>query len=128
MPRYNNVTLVTNASVNFSEVCQKINTMGLLNALFGKSTNNVAEYVAKGAVLLDVRTASEYQGGHIKNAIHIPVQELGQRINEVKKLNKPVITYCASGMRSASAASLLKSKAVDAINGGGIGSLQRKLA
>ncbi|MEP5254530.1 MAG: rhodanese-like domain-containing protein [Winogradskyella arenosi] len=102
--------------------------MGLLNALFGKSTNNVAEYVAKGAVLLDVRTASEYQGGHIKNAIHIPVQELGQRINEVKKLNKPVITYCASGMRSASAASLLKSKTVDAINGGGIGSLQRKLA
>lgn len=101
--------------------------MGLLNALFGKSTNNVAEYIEKGAVILDVRTKSEYQGGHIKNAIHIPVQELGNRINEVKKLNKPVIAHCASGMRSANAASILKSNGIDAINGGGIVSLQRKL-
>eukprot|EP01093_Parvamoeba_rugata_P017102 TRINITY_DN666_c0_g1_i1.p1 TRINITY_DN666_c0_g1~~TRINITY_DN666_c0_g1_i1.p1 ORF type:complete len:117 (-),score=22.22 TRINITY_DN666_c0_g1_i1:76-426(-) len=105
----------------------KIKIMGLLNALFGKSTNNVADYIEKGAVILDVRTHSEYQGGHIKNALHIPVQELGNRLNEVKKLNKPVIAYCASGMRSGSAASLLKSKGVDAINGGGIGSLKRKL-
>ncbi|WP_179335712.1 rhodanese-like domain-containing protein [Winogradskyella costae] len=101
--------------------------MGLFNALFGKSTNNVAEYLEKGAVILDVRTPSEYQSGHIKNAIHIPVQELSTRFNEIKKLNKPVIAYCASGMRSGSAASLLKSKDIDAINGGGMNSLQRKL-
>jgi len=101
--------------------------MGLFNALFGKSTNNVAEYLEKGAVILDVRTPSEYQSGHIKNAIHIPVQELSTRFNEIKKLNKPVIAYCASGMRSGSAASLLKSKDIDAINGGGMNSLQLKL-
>lgn len=101
--------------------------MGLLNALFGKSTNNVAEYLEKGAVILDVRTKNEYQGGHIKNAKHIPLQELGNRYNEIKKLNKPVIAYCASGMRSGSAASMLKSKGIDAINGGGISSLQRKI-
>ncbi|NRR90344.1 rhodanese-like domain-containing protein [Winogradskyella undariae] len=102
--------------------------MGIFNALFGKSTNNVAEYLEKGAVILDVRTPSEYQGGHIKNAIHIPVQELGNRINEIKRLNKPVIAHCASGMRSANAASILKSNGIDAINGGGMASLQRKLA
>ena len=101
--------------------------MGLLNALFGKSTNNVAEYLEKGAVIIDVRTRGEYQGGHIKNAKHIPLQELNNRFKEVKKLNKPIIVYCASGMRSGSAASMLKSNGVDAINGGGIGSLQRKL-
>ena len=101
--------------------------MGIFNALFGKSTNNVAEYLEKGAVILDVRTPSEYQGGHIKNAIHIPVQELGNRINEIKRLNKPVIAHCASGMRSANAASILKSNGIDAINGGGMASLQRKL-
>ena len=101
--------------------------MGLLNALFGKSTNNVAEYIAKDAVILDVRSHSEYQSNHIVSAIHIPVQELGNRFNEVKKLNKPVIAYCASGMRSGSATSMLKSKGVDVINGGGMGSLQRKL-
>ena len=101
--------------------------MGLLNALFGKSTNNVAEYIAQDAVILDVRTLSEFQGGHIKNALHIPVQELGNRFNEVKKLNKPVIAYCASGMRSGSATNMLKSKGIDVINGGGMGSLQPKL-
>jgi rhodanese-related sulfurtransferase len=101
--------------------------MGLLNALFRKSTNNVAEYITKGAVILDVRTLSEFQGGHIKNALHIPVQELGNRFNEVQKLNKPVITYCASGMRSGSATSMLKSKDVDVINGGGMGSLHGML-
>jgi rhodanese-related sulfurtransferase len=101
--------------------------MGLFNTLFGKSTDNVAEYVEKGAVILDVRTKGEYQGGHIKNALHIPLQELTNKINQVKKLNKPVIVYCASGMRSGSATSILKSKGIDAINGGGIGSLQRKL-
>ncbi|WP_178990006.1 rhodanese-like domain-containing protein [Winogradskyella schleiferi] len=101
--------------------------MGILNALFGKSTDNVSEYIEKGAVILDVRTKSEYQGGHIKNAKHIPLQELGNRINEIKKLNKPIIAHCASGMRSANAASLLKTNGIDAINGGGIGSLKRKI-
>lgn len=101
--------------------------MGIFNTLFGKSNNNVAEYIEKGAVILDVRSKAEYQGGHIKNAIHIPLQELNAKFNQVKKLNKPVIAYCASGMRSASATSILKSQGIDAINGGGIVSLQQKL-
>ncbi len=101
--------------------------MGLLNALFGKSNNNVAEYIAKDAVILDVRSHSEYQNNHIASAIHIPLPELNKRFSEIKKLNKPVIAYCASGMRSGSAASFLKSKGVDVINGGGLSSLQRKL-
>ncbi|NRD19404.1 rhodanese-like domain-containing protein [Winogradskyella eckloniae] len=101
--------------------------MGLFTALFGKSTNKIEEYIEKGAVILDVRTLSEYKGNHIKNAIHIPLQELNSRLNEIKNLNKPVIAHCASGMRSANATSFLKSNGVDAINGGGIASLQRKL-
>lgn len=101
--------------------------MGLLNALFGKSKNNVAEYLEKDAVILDVRSHGEYQGGHIEKAMHIPLQELKGRLNEVKKLNKPVIAYCASGMRSGSAINLLKSNGIDAVNGGGMGSLKRKL-
>ena len=39
-------------------------------------------------------------------------------IEKIKKLNKPVITCCASGMRSASAASILKQHGIEAINGG----------
>ncbi|MFK7832827.1 MAG: rhodanese-like domain-containing protein [Winogradskyella sp.] len=101
--------------------------MGLLDILFGKSTNNIADYMVKDAVILDVRSFSEYQNNHIASAIHIPLPELNTRYQEIKKLNKPVIAHCASGMRSANAASFLKSKGIDAINGGGIGSLKKKL-
>lgn len=101
--------------------------MGILNALFGKWTDSVADYIEREAVILDVRSNSEFQSGHIENAKHIPIQELGGRINEIKLLNKPVIAYCKSGVRSARAARLLKYNGIDAINGGGIGSMKRKI-
>ena len=66
------------------------------------------EMVKQGAILLDVRTKGEFSGGHIKGAINIPVQELGARKKELaKKGSKKIVVYCASGMRSASAASML---------------------
>jgi rhodanese-related sulfurtransferase len=101
--------------------------MGLLNLLFGNKNQQLPEYIKKGAVILDVRTLSEYKGGHVKNALHIPVQELSNRYHEIKKLNKPVIAYCASGIRSGSATSLLKSKGIDVINGGSFSKVQSAL-
>lgn len=101
--------------------------MGLLDLLFGNKSQKLSEYIKKGAIILDVRTLGEYKGGHIKNAIHIPLQELNNRYSEVNKLNKSVIAYCASGMRSSSATSLLKSKGIDVINGGSISKVQTAL-
>lgn len=101
--------------------------MGLLNLLFGNKNQQLSEYIKKEAIILDVRTLSEFQGGHIKNAKHIPLQELRNRYNEVKKQNRPVIAYCASGMRSGSAAGLLKSEGVDVINGGGMAKVKSAL-
>jgi rhodanese-related sulfurtransferase len=84
-------------------------------------------WVAQGATILDVRTKGEYQGGHIKNSINIPLQELPNRMNKLSK-DKPIITCCASGMRSASAKSLLLSNGFSKVyNGGGWASLQREL-
>lgn len=94
--------------------------MGILSALFGQSTNQLAEYIEKGAIYLDVRTEKEFNTNHIKTAINIPLQELNYRVDEIKKTNKPVIVYCASGMRSANATGFLKQNDIDAINGGGI--------
>ena len=81
----------------------------------------------KGAIIIDVRSPGEFAGGHIKGAKNIPLNEIGAKINEIKKLNKPVITCCASGMRSSQATSILKQNGVDTINGGGWQSLQSKL-
>ncbi len=56
--------------------------------------------------LLDVRTPGEFSGGHVDGATNIPVNELGQRLSEVPE-DRPVVVYCLSGARSASAARML---------------------
>jgi phage shock protein E len=101
--------------------------MRLLDFLFGNKTNRINDYLKKDAALLDVRTLKEYNNDHIENAIHIPVANLKSRLVELKTLNKPIIAYCASGVRSAKAAQLLKINGIDAINGGGIATVKSAL-
>jgi rhodanese-related sulfurtransferase len=101
--------------------------MGLFSAIFGsKPKVDLKELVKQGATIVDVRSPAEFQSGHIKGAINIPLQTLDKGLSKIKK-DKPVITCCASGMRSASAKSILKSKGFDTHNGGGWTSLQSKL-
>ena len=81
-----------------------------------------------GAVIIDVRTPGEFQGGHIKNSINIPLNVLQSQLSKIKK-DKPVITCCASGMRSASAKSILKSSGyAEVYNGGSWMSLRNKIS
>jgi rhodanese-related sulfurtransferase len=61
-------------------------------------------------IFLDVRTAAEFNSatGHLKNAILIPVQELENRIDELKKYQKKeIIVYCRTGHRSTNATDIL---------------------
>jgi rhodanese-related sulfurtransferase len=51
-------------------------------------------------VLVDVRESSEYQLGHIPNAINIPLRTLAHNLDKVPH-DRPVILYCSSGYRSA---------------------------
>jgi rhodanese-related sulfurtransferase len=102
--------------------------MGLLDFLgLGNKSESIQEFIEKGAIIIDVRSPGEFSGGHIKGSKNIPLNEIGAKINEIKKLNKPVIACCASGMRSSQATSILKQNGIDAINGGGWQSLQSKL-
>lgn len=101
--------------------------MGFLSNIFGGGPKvDLKEMVKQGAMIVDVRTPAEYQGGHIKGSVNIPLQILDKNIAKLKK-DKPVITCCASGMRSGSAKSMLKAKGFDVYNGGGWNSLQSKL-
>ena len=80
-----------------------------------------------GATIIDVRSKGEYQGGQIKGSVNIPLDSLGGNLSKIKK-DKPVITCCASGMRSASAKAMLKSRGFAEVhNGGGWMSLQNRL-
>lgn len=62
---------------------------------------------AQGALLLDVRTPSEFAVDAIPNAINIPLDELASRLDELPT-DGVIITYCRSGSRSSQAAQLLR--------------------
>jgi phage shock protein E len=99
-----------------------------LKKLFGFGPKvDFAELVKQGAVILDVRSPGEYKQGHIKGSINAPLNDLSRHISKLKK-EAVVITCCASGMRSASAKSVLKSNGfTEVYNGGGWSSLQNKI-
>lgn len=77
------------------------------------------ELLKEGGIIVDVRTKAEYASGHIKGSKNIPLQTLNTNPNLLKAKEKPVITCCATGMRSASAKSLLQSKGFTNVHNGG---------
>jgi len=75
--------------------------------------------------VLDVRTSAEYSGGSFPGAKNIPVNELGQRLRELKK-DRPIVVYCASGARSGMAARMLRQAGFTQVaNAGGMHDLPR---
>ena len=62
--------------------------------------------------LLDVRTLQEYAGGHLEGFLHIPVDELRQRLGELPQ-GKPVYVVCQSGLRSYLACRILSQSGFD---------------
>ena len=91
----------------------------LLKNIFGIGPKvDFGDLMKNGATILDVRTKGEYQGGHLKGSVNIPLQNLQNHLSKLNK-DKPVITCCASGMRSASAKSILKSNGFKDVHNGG---------
>jgi rhodanese-related sulfurtransferase len=63
----------------------------------------------KNALVVDVRTRSEFKSGHLPGALNIPVDEIETALPaKVKDRNQPMLLHCASGMRSAVARQKLK--------------------
>lgn len=62
--------------------------------------------------------------GHVKGSKNIPLQSIQGQVNKIKKMNKPVVVCCASGMRSAQAASILSQAGIETVNGGGWAKVQ----
>jgi len=63
---------------------------------------------SNNVLLIDVRTPEEYEAGHIKGSILVPLSNLQEEIdNVVKDKNSEIIVYCRSGNRSKTAANIL---------------------
>ena len=103
--------------------------IGAIKKLFGMGPKtDYSQLVKEGALILDVRTKGEYASGHIKSAMNIPLDQLGSGLSKLKDKNRSIICCCASGMRSGSAASMLKSRGyTNVYNGGGWNGLNNKI-
>lgn len=94
--------------------------MGLLGNLFGTTSkaDQARELLERGAVIIDVRTPGEFSMSHMKGSKNIPLQSIRGQVKKIKQMNKPVVVCCASGMRSAQAASILNQAGIETVNGG----------
>jgi rhodanese-related sulfurtransferase len=98
--------------------------MGILESLFGPKVD-LSAIKKQGAIIIDVRSPGEYQSGHGKGSINIPLDQINNKIEKIKAYNKPILTCCASGMRSGTAASILKNHGIEAYNAGSWASADR---
>ena len=106
------------------EMLKKIPGLGVLAAILAMLTGcgapadsgadvTVTEalrlWQSKEAILIDVRTPSEYRDGNIPDVANIPLDELEKRMGEIPK-DKKTVLICHTGNRSAQGTKLLRSK------------------
>ncbi len=68
--------------------------------------------------IIDVRTQEEFKEAHAPGSINIPLQEINEHLEEIKKIGQPLILCCAGGTRSGKAVDILKREKIDCENGG----------
>lgn len=81
--------------------------LGLLKKIFGGNSTDWAALVDSGAKMIDVRSKGEFDAGHAKGCVNIPLDQIERKVTAYKKTDT-IIVCCRSGMRSASAAGKLK--------------------
>ena len=68
--------------------------------------------------IIDVRSYNEFMGGHVSGSINIVLNQIPERMEEIKKLKTPLILCCASGNRSGQAQHFLSQHGIECYNGG----------
>ena len=87
---------------------------------------NVKEMIKAGAKVIDVRSPGEFADEAYPGAVNVPLNVLPAKLGEIGPKEGPLVLYCASGARSASAARLLKQAGfTNVVNAGGIDDMPR---
>jgi rhodanese-related sulfurtransferase len=79
------------------------------------TTADLAQAIDGGAVVVDVRTDDEWASGHVPGAVHLPLDQLGERWEELPK-DERLYMICQGGGRSMRAANALIEAGLDAVN------------
>ena len=100
--------------------------MSWLSDLFGGS-GQIKLAIRQGAVIIDLRTAYEYDQGHIPHSVNIPVDRIKANIVRIKDFRRPIILCCSTGNHCWEAGEILRNAGVPFINGGNWQSLLQKV-
>ena len=101
--------------------------MSWLSDIFGGG-GGIRQAMREGAVVIDLRTAYEYDQGHVPRSLNIPIDRIRANIDRIRGLNKPVILCCSSGSHCWEAAGILRDAGITrVINGGNWQSVLRKM-
>ncbi len=76
-----------------------VKLFGVLSRLGIKQITGRQLEEMKGVAVLDVRPDREYKQGHIPAAVHIPLNDLGNKAKKLRK-DKPIVVYCQNGNQS----------------------------
>lgn len=77
-----------------------------------------AEALEKGAYLVDVRSEEEFAGGSAPGAVNLPMHEIRNHLDALKK-KKGIVVFCVSGSRSGAVKRMLKSAGIPEVYNGG---------
>ncbi|KAL9655188.1 hypothetical protein ABK040_008963 [Willaertia magna] len=90
------------------------------------SDQDIQNYLDAKAIVIDVRSSSEFSYGAFPNAINIPVSDIGSSSKVPQNKEQKIIVYCQAGGRSSSAHSTLVNKGYkNVLNGGGLSNMMR---
>jgi len=92
--------------------------MGLLSFL-GFGSGRIKNALRKGAIVIDVRSGTEYDRGHVPDAFNIPVDRIKASAGRLKDSKMPVIVCCNTGERSKKAFHILKASGLKDVHDGG---------
>ncbi len=95
----------------------------------GRAAQAARGHIEAGALVIDVRSKGEFDGGHLASAKHVPVETVAQKAKQIEKWaggkDKPIVVYCASGARSGRALRVLHAAGFTNVhNGGGYAQLR----
>lgn len=92
--------------------------LSLIKKILGIHPIDLKQLIKNGAVIVDVRSKGEFASGHVKGSVNIPLEQITNSVNDLKKHNH-VIVCCRSGNRSGMAKRTLQSKGLNNVTNGG---------
>jgi phage shock protein E len=93
--------------------------MNWLSEIFGLGNGKLRQAIREGGAIVDLRTAYEYDQGHVPHSLNIPIDRIKMSVVRLRDLNKPIILCCANGDHCWEAAEILRQAGITRVYNGG---------